>query len=1088
MKPTHIVSQRKSFPFFIKAVALVLCFSLLFEQSGFAQVADTLDISARFSRLINGLTQERFRPVHLRYLDYDNQANHFKLLLDKGDSKETNNQQLEDTTKNLLKYFAIGVSLPNESFWVNLRPDSPERIIDPLLAQTDIGRIFLEADLQLKKDTAAFTSPQMPEGKEYWDKLYKKAEEIYGYENVSIPTLTRPWIVPGEIVIKENYNSAYIYKATLRVRLEQDRIQVSDSASQAEYSFKDERAKALNEYSTQLIREIIIPRLTREVNNSKRYSSLRQVYYSLILAQWFKQRFYSRGGFYSWLINKGELEGLLSQEPWSPQYYFQEYQKSFKTGEYNIKEQRYTPYGQIIRSYFSGGIDCGSMLFAGSYSGSPVRPEVKVIPASGNDSLQVRDYTVLAEVSASSDIRNVKINIPAASQEIKISQAEQGQVEESSSPVLINHYNDKNTGKTAKILLSDRFFSQITTKAYKILFSLVGICLLLPLLTVFSPTTPERFFNPQNQPQNILQLPIAPSATARLNVPQYDSFDEYRKANDTNLRDLDLAVQEAVPKAKTQEMPDKLNEPGKNIQDAKSAVVHDQGEKEPGETLKAAQLSAPDSSEPDKTEYAPGKYSNPEDNALTAVSQTQDNYYSNMLDSEDLAQRWASEENAPQPSNQALPDINEYTKYHEVIPPSGFFEPDVKKAEPDKERLVNAATGVESETTVKTDNNIGKVELSNGFSSEKQDGVVQRSEDSLLIDTGNQGSARTPDISVSTQFFGAAAEAAGAGAPSPPEDKAGQQAPEQFNAGLSDPTISEPDLLPVDIEIPPELAANENLGTYYKIIRMGKSNNAGNVNELLSIVCQFEPPKDSGFFPSILPKLIYPLALVTNPEPALNAEVTAGNMLSMLESGALHLLALGNEFEPSNRIAAWWALGELKPVVGDSTGVSFRWPPVWQYKRWIIDEAYKTVKRKNEDPLVIAAALRTIALYDAKSIIGNIDLRLDALNKCIQHDDWVVRYYAGKLLAAMDDLRAIESINRFLLKEDNPYVIKVVTETALKRNSFGVLLRSMQAMEKLKFDGSEDQALYALDSQVWNGVAKGLTNFVANADQPAEER
>ena len=352
MKPANINSARKSLPFFMKVIAGVLCISLFFEQSGFSQVADTIDISGRLSALGSRFIQERFRPVHLRYLDYDNQANNFKLLLDKGDLEFASPQQLEATTKDLLKYFAIGVTLPNKTFWVNLRPDSPERIIDPALAQTDIGRIFLEADLQLKKDTARYTSPQAPEGREYWDKLYKKAEELFGYENVTIPTLTRPWIVPGEIILRETPDNAYIYKATLKVMLEQDYLE-----GPAAFKFDDPRLKELNEYSSQLIREIIIPKLTREVNNSKRYSCLRQVYYSLILAQWFKQRFYGRGGFYSGLIDRKELSGLTSQQPWSAQFYFQEYQKSFKDGEYNIKEQVSSLGGSNIRSYFSGGIN-----------------------------------------------------------------------------------------------------------------------------------------------------------------------------------------------------------------------------------------------------------------------------------------------------------------------------------------------------------------------------------------------------------------------------------------------------------------------------------------------------------------------------------------------------------------------------------------------------------------------------------------------------------------------------------------------------------------------------------------------------------
>ncbi|MCX7661989.1 MAG: hypothetical protein N2Z79_04835, partial [Candidatus Omnitrophica bacterium] len=295
---------------------------------------------------------DKFRPLHLRYLSYDNLANSFQLLLDKGDSPKIKQEEFKDITEKLLKYFFIGVSLPNESFWVNLRPDSPENIIDPYLAQTDVGKILLEADLQLKKDTAQATSPQTPEGKKYWDLLYKKAEELFGTENVVIPTLARPWIVPDQIIIRETEKDAYIYKATLKVMLEQDYLK--DSAI---YNFKDPRLKVLNEYASELMRELIIPKLNKLINTSKKYASLRQVYYSLILAQWFKARFYGRGGLYSWLINRRDLTNLTTQETWSVQEYFKQYQKSFKEGEYNLKEPRLTSFGTVIRNYFSGGID-----------------------------------------------------------------------------------------------------------------------------------------------------------------------------------------------------------------------------------------------------------------------------------------------------------------------------------------------------------------------------------------------------------------------------------------------------------------------------------------------------------------------------------------------------------------------------------------------------------------------------------------------------------------------------------------------------------------------------------------------------------
>lgn len=335
-----------------RIISLVLSFGLLFQQISFAQVALELNLANYLSRIGSNVVQDKFRPLHLRYFSYDSLNDNFKVLLDKGDFKNLKTPELESSTKTLLSYFLVGVTLPDNMFWVNLRPDSEDQAIDQYLEKTDIGKIMLEADLQLKRDTAQMTSPATPEGKEYWDKLYKKAAELYGYDNVSIPTLTRPWIVPGEIIVRESKDSAYVYKANLKVMLEQDYLKGSTT-----YNFKDERSKALNEYSSQLIRELIIPKLTKEVNSSKRYAPLRQVYYSLILSCWFKLRFTGKTGTYASLINTKNLTNLISQEAWSKTDYFKQYQKSFTDGEYNIKEPVYTPTGQVIRSYFSGGIN-----------------------------------------------------------------------------------------------------------------------------------------------------------------------------------------------------------------------------------------------------------------------------------------------------------------------------------------------------------------------------------------------------------------------------------------------------------------------------------------------------------------------------------------------------------------------------------------------------------------------------------------------------------------------------------------------------------------------------------------------------------
>src|SRR3990167_1504701 len=122
----------------IKLLSVFLSFCLIFEQTTFAQ---SLDISHYFANSGKPVIQsDKFRPLHLRYLGYDNLSQGFKLLLDKGDTRKEdleNKNYIEENTQTLLKYFFIGLSLPNEKFWVNLRPDSPDNILDPDLEKTD---------------------------------------------------------------------------------------------------------------------------------------------------------------------------------------------------------------------------------------------------------------------------------------------------------------------------------------------------------------------------------------------------------------------------------------------------------------------------------------------------------------------------------------------------------------------------------------------------------------------------------------------------------------------------------------------------------------------------------------------------------------------------------------------------------------------------------------------------------------------------------------------------------------------------------------------------------------------------------------
>ena len=389
MPINQIPPKRKSFPVFIKIIAFILCFILSFEQTGFAQVAEQIDLSGSIGNFIHSFSASFSRLPQLRYISYNRLDQSFKIILNNGDVSKIQSVDLVDSAHKPLNFFYTGLAIANESFWVNLRPDSPEEIIDDYLAKTDLGKILLEADLELKKDLARATFPSTPQGKEYWDKIYSKIGEVYGYglENIPISINTRIWITPGEVVVCQDENSAYIYKAGLNVSTEAAYLSKKQG-----YKGQDERARIINDYSSELMQELILPRISKEVNTGEKYSSLRQAYYSLILAQWFKRKFYGAGGLYPYLIDRNNLTGLTSPKGWSKYTYFKEYQKSFREKEYDLKVQVFDLFGRTIRTYSTGGVD-----FTGIFTGVS-SANINVI-SSNSFAPPLTDQTNLLEVN-----------------------------------------------------------------------------------------------------------------------------------------------------------------------------------------------------------------------------------------------------------------------------------------------------------------------------------------------------------------------------------------------------------------------------------------------------------------------------------------------------------------------------------------------------------------------------------------------------------------------------------------------------------------------------------------------------------------
>ena len=281
----------------------------------------------------------------------------FDFILDKGDS-ELSNDALKDESSRLIKYFLASLTIPEKDLWVNLSPYEKDRIIPNSFGLTEMGRDLLAEDYMLKQITASLIYPEDEVGKKFWKRIYEEATKKFGTTNIPVNTFNKVWIVPEKAVVYENAKNgtAYVVESKLKVMLEQDYLSLQKHEgikSQAQV-----QDNATNQLGNQIVREIVIPELAKEVNEGKNFSQLRQVYNSLILAAWYKKKI--KDSILSEVYaDKNKVAGVNNSDPQEKYKIYQRYLKAFKKGVYNYVKDDHDPFTQqpIPKKYFSGGVD-----------------------------------------------------------------------------------------------------------------------------------------------------------------------------------------------------------------------------------------------------------------------------------------------------------------------------------------------------------------------------------------------------------------------------------------------------------------------------------------------------------------------------------------------------------------------------------------------------------------------------------------------------------------------------------------------------------------------------------------------------------
>ena len=287
----------------------------------------------------------KFTPASIKGIVY-HPENPFKFdfIMYKGDQNLSEAQKKLEYNK-LIKYFLASLAIPDEDQWVNLSPYEQDRMIKDNFGKTLMGRDLLAQDYLLKQLTASMIYPKDRLGHEFWNEVYARAYKQFGTHDIPVNTYNKVWIMPDEADIYESGRMAYMYKSHLKVMLDEDYLSL----------MKHGAVDNTHSIGSDVIRQIVIPLIEKEVNEGQNFASLRQAYSGMIMAAWYKRALRQSllGAIYT---NKAQIKGV-DQDPSNNEIIYQRYIEAFKKGVFNfIKDDAdQLSKEKMPRKYFSGG-------------------------------------------------------------------------------------------------------------------------------------------------------------------------------------------------------------------------------------------------------------------------------------------------------------------------------------------------------------------------------------------------------------------------------------------------------------------------------------------------------------------------------------------------------------------------------------------------------------------------------------------------------------------------------------------------------------------------------------------------------------
>ncbi len=303
-----------------------------------------------------------YQPIMIKGLSVDRDNPFmFDFIMEQG-QEPLAADALKKEGEKLIRYFLASLAISEKDQWVNLSPYEKEKLIPEALGVTELGRDLLVQDYILKQITSALTDPNKELGKEFWNRVHLRAQELYGTEDVPMDTFNKVWIMADRAEVFEQGNTAFVVDSHLKVLLEQDYVALKKNPDAG----ISEKAAETNAVTAGIIRDVILPELEKEVNTGKNFSNLRQMFNAIILAGWFKNNV-KQALLNQVYTDRSTVTGIDLKDTAVKQRIYEQYLAAFQKGAYNFIKEEMVDGELTPRKYFSGGL-----VVEGTQAANPV--------------------------------------------------------------------------------------------------------------------------------------------------------------------------------------------------------------------------------------------------------------------------------------------------------------------------------------------------------------------------------------------------------------------------------------------------------------------------------------------------------------------------------------------------------------------------------------------------------------------------------------------------------------------------------------------------------------------------------------------